>query len=183
MLGNILTVWKDSPSENATSFSMNALGDLLALVGAITYGLYTVAIRKGIPHDNYMSVPLFFGYLGLFNAVFLFPVVVGLHYTDIESLSNLSWQIVFLLVVKGLFDNVLSDYLWARAVVLTSPTVATIGLSLTIPMAIFSDHVLQHIQPDFATYVASTMVLIGFIIINVSSDLLCSSSKITQRAV
>ena len=28
---------------------------------------------------------------------------------------------------KGLFDNVLSDYLWARAVLLTSPTVASVG--------------------------------------------------------
>ena len=38
---------------------------------------------------------------------------------------------------KGLFDNVLSDYLWARAVLLTSPTVASVGLSMQIPMAAF----------------------------------------------
>ena len=36
-------------------------------------------------------------------------------------------------------NNVLSDYLWARAVVLTTPTVATVGLSLTIPLAFVSD--------------------------------------------
>ena len=36
-------------------------------------------------------------------------------------------------------NNVLSDYLWARAVVLTTPTVATVGLSLTIPLAFISD--------------------------------------------
>lgn len=30
-------------------------------------------------------------------------------------------------MAKGVFDNVLSDYLWARAVLLTSPTVTTVG--------------------------------------------------------
>lgn len=35
-----------------------------------------------------------------------------------------------LLVLKGLLDNVLSDYLWARAVLLTSPTVATCGTTI-----------------------------------------------------
>ena len=35
----------------------------------------------------------------------------------------------------GTFDNVLSDYFWARAVMLTSPTAATVGLTLTVPIA------------------------------------------------
>ena len=38
-------------------------------------------------------------------------------------------------MIKGLADNVLSDYLWARAVLLTSPTIASVGLSMQIPMA------------------------------------------------
>jgi hypothetical protein len=40
---------------------------------------------------------------------------------------------------QAIFDNVVADYLWARAVILTSPTVATVGLSLTIPLAFISD--------------------------------------------
>ena len=32
-----------------------------------------------------------------------------------------------------------SDLRWAKAIVLTSPTVATVGLSLTIPFAMLSD--------------------------------------------
>ena len=39
----------------------------------------------------------------------------------------------------GLLDYVLSDYLWARAVMLIGPTVATLGLSVQIPMAAAAD--------------------------------------------
>jgi hypothetical protein len=49
-----------------------------------------------------------------------------------------------LVVAKGLVDNVLSDYLWARAVLLTSPTTASVGLSMQIPMAAIAEVVLGH---------------------------------------
>ena len=45
--------------------------------------------------------------------------------------------------MNGLCNSVLSDYLWARSVVLTSPTVATIGMSITIPLAMISDLFIQ----------------------------------------
>ena len=65
-----------------------------------------------------------------------------LHFTAVESLDILTWPVGGLLVCKGLFDNVLSDYLWAQAVLLTSPAVATVGMSLTVPLAIVSEAIL-----------------------------------------
>lgn len=56
--------------------------------------------------------------------------------------AGFSATILGFIVLNGLCDNVLSDYLWARAIVLTSPTVATVGLSLTIPLAFLSDALL-----------------------------------------
>jgi solute carrier family 35 protein F5 len=38
-------------------------------------------------------------------------------------------------LLQGLLDNVLSEYLWATAVLLTSPSVATVGLALTVKLA------------------------------------------------
>jgi len=35
----------------------------------------------------------------------------------------------------GLFDNALSDFLWARAILLVGPTIATVGLSIQVPIA------------------------------------------------
>lgn len=42
----------------------------------------------------------------------------------------------------GLMDYVIADYTWARAVLLLSPTVATLGTSIQIPLATAADVVL-----------------------------------------
>ena len=93
-------------------------GDAVCLLSAALYAVYTVAIRMRAPDD----LALFFGLLGAFNAVIFAPLVLVLHFTGAEDLGALSWEIGGLLVGKGLVDNVLSDYLWAQAVLLTSPT-------------------------------------------------------------
>ena len=54
-------------------------------------------------------------------------MVLIMHYTTVESLTHLTFKIFGFIVLKGLFDNVLSDMLWARSIQLTSPTVATVG--------------------------------------------------------
>jgi hypothetical protein len=66
-------------------------------------------------------------FVGAFNAVALFPVVVAMHVTKYEDLSIITPKVFFLIFVKGIFDNVISDMLWARAIMLTSPTIATVG--------------------------------------------------------
>lgn len=84
-------------------------------------------------------MPLFFGLLGSFNFCIFGGLVIAFHFTGVEPLTALSGRAFGLIVVKGLVDNVISDYLWARAVLLTSPTVSTVGLSLTVPLAMLSD--------------------------------------------
>ncbi len=167
MLGNITTIFNDSGSDEYAQDQV--VGDLVALFAAFMYGVYTTSIRRLIPDEESVSISLFFGFLGAINFVCLFPFVVLFHYSGLESLSGLTMEILLLIGVKGLFDNVLSDYLWARAVLLTSPTVATVGLSLTVPFAIFSDYVFHQSIPSVVTLLSSSLVLCGFVLINVST--------------
>ena len=44
-----------------------------------------------------------------------------------QAIQDVPGIIVGLILVKAAFDNVLSDYLWVRAIMLLSPTIATIG--------------------------------------------------------
>jgi len=73
-------------------------------------------------------------------------------------------------------DNVLSEYLWAMAVLLTSPSVATVGLSLTVPLAMLSDLLLPEEwlvdphSPDAFSVAAAIAVVAGFVAINCASD-------------
>lgn len=160
MAGNCSTLANDSSGGISETF----WGDLLALLGAILYGVYTTAIRKLIPDNSGISVSLFFGILGAASFLMLFIFVIIFHYTGVESLDNLTWEIVGLLFVQGLFNNVLADYLWAVAILYTSTTVATIGISLTVPLAIFSDWIVNDIKPNYITIISGVLVFGGFIV-------------------
>ncbi|KAG7380180.1 hypothetical protein PHYPSEUDO_007660 [Phytophthora pseudosyringae] len=166
MGGNISTIFND---EGADSGADHVFGDLVALFAAFMYGVYTTAIRRLIPDEESVSISLFFGFIGVINMVCLLPIVLAFHYSGIESLSGLSLEILVLIGIKGLFDNVLSDYLWARAVLLTSPTVATVGLSLTVPLAIVADFWFHGVLPSNVTLLASALVISGFVLINVGT--------------
>ncbi|KAL7530570.1 hypothetical protein ACHAXR_003570 [Thalassiosira sp. AJA248-18] len=81
----------------------------------------------------------------------------------------MTWSIFLFLILKGLLDNVLSDYLWARAVMLTSATVASVGVGLTIPMAFVADWIMGNYNGTQAGEVwGATLVLLGFIFVNIN---------------
>lgn len=72
------------------------------------------------------------------------------------------------IVINGLFNNVISDYLWARSVVLTSATVATVGLGLTIPLAFASDVFLGSKDVlNSESILGAVFVLFGFVFVNI----------------
>ena len=151
--------------------SPGLLGDFLGLLSAFGYGAYTVMVRVWCPKDeNSYSMQLMLGYIGLINATLLSPLAM---YTFINNNagssteSHLTWFIFGFLVVKGLLDNVVSDYLWARAVVLTSATVATVGLGFTIPLAFVSDLILGHRGvASIQSGIGAASVLLGFVLVN-----------------
>jgi len=117
-----------------------------------------------------VPLPVFFGLLGVINAVGLLPIVAIFHWTGVERLDAQVGRALPLIVVKGLLDNVLADFLWAKAITLTSPTVATVGLSLTIPLAMLSDWWLKGMPPSPGLLIGSVLVLAGFVAINVGSS-------------
>ena len=128
-LGNALTVLIDrDEGDSSDSPAHSFWGDVVCLVGAVLYAIYTVGLRWLAPPE----LSIFFGILGLFTFAVFGPVVALLGLTSLEALGGLTAGILGLIVVKGLLDNVLSEYLWANAVLLTSPAVATVGLSLTV---------------------------------------------------
>jgi solute carrier family 35 protein F5 len=180
--GSCLTTLQDTHSSPASS-SLNStggiddaqsslnnplLGDLLGLMSAIGYGAYAVQTRLLCPHDESLySMQRLLGYIGLLNLVVLSPIAFWLLLGRVELSAVVFW----FLVVKGLFDNVLSDYLWLRAVILINATVATVGLGLTIPLAFASDVMLGKtdvLTPG--TILGALTVLAGFVLVNVGND-------------
>jgi solute carrier family 35 protein F5 len=146
-------------------------GDLLGLISAVGYGTYTVMIRVFCPHnEECYSMQLLLGYIGLVNGISLLPITlyILLSSATASTAQHLTLVVFLYLVAKGTFDNVISDYLWARAVILTSATVATVGLSLTIPLAFASDWFMGHANvANVRSVVGALSVLLGFTFVNV----------------
>ena len=65
--------------------------------------------------------------------------------------------------------NVLSDYLWAKAVLLTTTTVATAGLTIQVPLAAVVDMLIGN-APHLMDYLGAAAVMIGFAGINIPFD-------------
>jgi len=200
--------WTSLVDYHIDTSSSSFYGDLTGLVAAMGYGIYTVLLSSLCPKDeSTMSMNLLLGYMGLFQMIFWSPglMVSWLshgHSTDRfleqqqpdEINQTVTWPIFSCLILKGLIDNVLSDYLWARAVLMTSATVATVGLGLTIPLAFVSDALLSPLmnsKEDSHENSTSTMdgiqsswdgrtnmhhilgailVLVGFVLVNLGHE-------------
>ncbi|MBE3050437.1 hypothetical protein IMZ48_49675 [Candidatus Bathyarchaeota archaeon] len=65
-----------------------ALGDAIALVSAVLYGLYVTVMKRKVGDENKVNMPVFFGLVGVFILVLLWPVFFVLHFTGIEPVRS-----------------------------------------------------------------------------------------------
>jgi len=158
----------DTESANEKASYRSLLGDLMAVVGAAGYGMYTTMLRLKVSEDGSASMQLLLGYLGLVSAVILSPMLLLMASLDLGDVRQLSWTAFGFILLSGFFDNVIADYLWARSVLLTSPTVATVGLTLTIPMAILIDSITKASDVSTFLLIGAASVFIGFLVVNMN---------------
>ncbi|KAK1269930.1 hypothetical protein QJS04_geneDACA006740 [Acorus gramineus] len=181
MGGTVIVSLGDSATGSQNSVASSPLlGDILALISSALYAVYITLIRVKLPDEKNgegrASMAQFLGFLGLFNLLIFFPVALVLNFTKLVSFHKLNWDQIGLIVGKGLLDNVFSDYLWAKAVLLTTTTVATAGLAIQVPLAAIVDGIRGH-APHMMDYIGATAVLVGFIGINVPSEI-CSHNPV-----
>lgn len=171
IIGSALVTLSDNSGDGA---HRQTWGDLLCLVSAGLYGAYTVMMKKKLPDEAHADVMFFFGYMGLFCTVVLLPVLVGLVLGGAIPWGDIPRSALGLVLLEGVLDYVLADYLWARAVLLLGPTIATLGLSIQIPMAAVADLFLG--SPTWVrnggtiamTLLGTLLILVGFVEVNLS---------------
>ncbi|KAI4380190.1 hypothetical protein MLD38_006409 [Melastoma candidum] len=158
------------------------IGNIFGLLSAAFYGLFTVLLKKSSGSEGgKVDVEKIFGYIGLFCIVGLWWIGWPLHAMGIEPAFSLphSNHLKGVVVVNGLIGTVITDYFWALSVVWTTPLVATLGMSLTIPIAMVAD-MLVHGRRYSLVYIAgciqashqSAIAYISF-----SSQVTCTDSS------
>jgi len=160
MAGNVATLWGNDAQAGQTD---HLLGDVLCLIAAVLYAVYTTLLM--VLTNSATSMNLVFGALGVAILAFATPVVLLLRW---KAFWEMSPEIFGLLIFNGIFDNVLSQYAWAKAVQWTSPTTATVGLSLTIPLSILAD-VVRRKALTVWSFIAALLVVLGFVLVPLAS--------------
>ncbi|KAL0944034.1 vacuolar membrane protein [Colletotrichum truncatum] len=160
-----------SSDENRGSFphkttAQIAIGDLMAFVSAIIYGLYVTVMKRRVGNEDRVNMPLFFGLVGLFNLVFLWPVFFILHFTGLEPFQLPPTGKIWTIVIANSLSSFVSDMSWAYAMLLTTPLVVTVGLSLTIPLSLIGEMIQYSQYSSWVYWVGAAVVLISFLFIN-----------------
>lgn len=137
-------------------------GAILSLVSAFSYAAYLVFLRKKVDHEDKMDIPLFFGFVGLFNLLLLWPLFFFLHYGDLESFEWPNRHQWFYLLLNGLVGTVISEAMWLWGCFLSSSLIATIAVSLTIPMTMVADVILKHLSYPCLFYFGTLPILLAF---------------------
>ena len=180
MVGTAMVTLADAGGGGDESISGSdkntVFGDFLCLISAVIYGGYTVAIRRMLGEDEGVAMTLFFGLMGGLIFIGVGCILGFVSFFGVLDLGTLTWRSFGMVVLKGLLDNVLSDYLWARAILLVGPTLATSGLALQLPIAVAMEGLLRNPvwlhSPGTAllTFLGGGVILAGFFALTVVSD-------------
>lgn len=61
-----------------------AIGDAMAFISAVVYGMYVTVMKRRVGDEDKVDMRLFFGLVGVFNLLLLWPLFPILHWTGIE---------------------------------------------------------------------------------------------------
>jgi len=87
-----------------------AVGDAMAFGSAVMYGIYTVVMKKRIGNEDRVNMPLFFGLVGLFNVIFLWPGFLILHCTGVETFEMPPTGKIWLIVLVSCLPSKSSSF-------------------------------------------------------------------------
>ncbi|CAK9329659.1 unnamed protein product [Citrullus colocynthis] len=169
-IGN--TEARDEPQSSSSGHGKHSfVGDVFALLSALTDGLYYVLLKKYAGEEGEkVDMQKFLGFVGLFTLTTLWWLIWPLRAIGIEPkfLIPQSTKVAEVVLANCFVANFVSDYFWAMGVVWTSPLVAALGASLTIPLAMLGDMVLHGRHYSLVYIFGSVQVFLGFMIANLS---------------
>jgi len=169
-----------SLTDSRNSGDESLWGDLLAIFSAITYAIYVTLFKKAVKNEERVENTVFLGFMGFFNMLLIWPVLAIFSAAGFEKFELPMGNVILYLILNSLGGTVISDYFWLLAILLLSPVVATVGLSLTIPVAMISDMIFSGTHFGAPYIFGSILVAIGFIVVNMDKYLEKYVAKITD---
>ena len=110
----------------------------------------------------------FWGCTGLINLCVMMPLNLILCLAGKNDILGLPARLYGMVMLKGLMDNLLSNYMWAYAVLFIGPTSANVGMSIETPMVVVIDLVtrnasyLSNARSTALNVIGAITIMIGF---------------------
>ncbi|GFS11141.1 solute carrier family 35 member F5-like [Elysia marginata] len=142
------------------------VGAIWSLVSAALYAFYLVLIKRRVENEDKMDIPMFFGFVGLFCMVLLWPGFLILNAAGEEVFEwpkNHQWMFI---LINGAIGTVLSEFLWLFGCFLTSSLVGTLSLSFVIPMSMLADAAVKNTNFGVWFYVGSVPIIVSFVAVS-----------------
>ena len=159
-------------SESAYSGGHGAgFGNGVTLLSALLYGAYAAQLKYDVPSEDSIPMHYLFGLFGLVTIALAAPCVAILHFVRLERFAPPTEGTLLALVLNGLLGSVLSNMLLARAMLLASPLVATVGLSLSIPLAMGADGLRGRGHFGQTALLGTAAVWVGFVGVSLAESL------------
>ncbi|KAI9118157.1 hypothetical protein K1719_010489 [Acacia pycnantha] len=163
------TVGKTWVADDTKNHSI--AGDIFGLLSAVFSGLFTVLLKKSAGSEgDKIDMQKLFGYIGLYCLLGFWWLAWPLSAVGIEPPLEFpsSWSTKEIVIANGFCSNIISDYFWALSIVWTTPLVATLGMSLTIPLAMIADMAIHGRQYSAVYILGCFQVFAGFVLANLS---------------
>ncbi|UKZ93806.1 uncharacterized protein TrAFT101_008714 [Trichoderma asperellum] len=159
-----------------------ALGDTMAFMSAVLYGIYVTVMKRRVGNEDKVNMQLFFGLVGVFNLSLLWPLFFVLHWTGMEPFELPPTSQIWTIVIVNAVASFVSDLCWALAMLLTTPLVVTVGLSLTIPLSLIGEIFQYQQYSSFIYWIGAAVVFVSFVFVNHETKKDDSAGKVTSSA-
>jgi len=87
-------------------------GIVLALFSAFFYASYLVLAKRKSDMDEKFDIPMFFGFVGLWNLLLLWPLFFVLNFSGLEVFELPTRRQFVVLFLNGLIGTVVSEAIW-----------------------------------------------------------------------
>lgn len=142
------------------------IGDSVSVLSALIYAVYTILLKSRAPTEGSIRVTMLLAFIGVLTLVMGWPGVLILNWTGLEPFEWPTWRVALMLTANALIGTVLSDFLWALSVLLTTPLTTTLSLSLTVPLSIILDSVWKRKPFGYGYFFGAMLVFVGFFLVN-----------------
>lgn len=90
----------------------NSRGIILSVLSAFFYACYLVLVKRKNDTDEKIDIIEFFGFVGLWNTLLLWPLFLVLNFTQLEPFEMPNKKQFLILFLNGLIGTVISEALW-----------------------------------------------------------------------